>query len=107
MLSALNIWSRFRDRRAQQEKEVKENSKHPPMVWDIRERSGWGNSVSFINWDKRKLVGWTTPLPSVGDEVLSAMQSGRVGRFKITSVEPSYDPSDMWFAQVDDIGYLE
>lgn len=106
-LSALNIWKTWRDRHAQQEREVAENSAHPPMVWNMWEHNVWGDKIGWLNWDTRRLVGWTTPLPTKGDEIRAKLQSGRTGRFKVIKVEPQVDPSDMWFAYVEDVGYLE
>ena len=106
-LSALNIWPTLKSRRAQQEREVKENSAHPKKVWDMRARNGWGDSIGWMNWETRRLHGHTTPLPKEGDELLAEMQSGKTGRFRFAKVEPCYDPSDMWFATVEDMGYAD
>lgn len=106
-LSSLNIWKSFKARRSQQEREVKENQKHPQKIWDMRNHGGWGNSIGWMNWENRRLSGHTTPLPKKGDELLAAMTSGKTGRFRFVSVEPCYDPSDMWFGTVEDIGYAD
>ena len=42
-----------------------------------------------------------------GDVILAAMQSGKVGRFLVTKVDPCRDPADMFFATVKDDGYLD
>lgn len=106
-LSSLNIWSRYRDRRRQQEREVRESSNQPKKVWNGEDHKSWGNSISFFNWNTRQLVGHTTPHPSVGDELLMLMQSGKTARFKFVTVKPCVDPSDMWFATVKDMYYEE
>lgn len=105
-LSSLNIFSSYKSRRAQQEQEVKENSKHPKIVWDMRKHKGWGNSIQFNDWEKRRLVGWTSPIPKKGDELIAEMFSGKLGKFLFVKVEPCIDPSDMWFATVKDLGYV-
>lgn len=106
-LSALNIFSSYKDRRAQQVQEVKANSKPPKKVWDKEAHNGWGDSIQWMNWEKRRLVGWTTPLPVKGDMLQSKMESGKVAQFEFVKVEPCIDPSDMWFATVKDIGYAD
>lgn len=106
-LSALNIFKTHASRKAEQDKEVIENSNHPKTVWDMREHKGWSNSISFFNWETRRLVGHTTPLPCVGDEFLAPMFSGKTGKFILISVEYCHDPSDMWFGIVKDVGYVE
>ena len=106
-LSALNIWPSIKSRRTQQEREVKENSDHPKKVWDMRAHNGWGNSIGWMNWETRRLHGHTTPLPKEADELLAEMTSGKTGRFRFVKVEPCYDPSDMWFATVEDMGYAD
>lgn len=105
-LSSLNIWGSWHSRRAQQEREVERNSKHPKMIWKKEEHRGWGDSISWMDWDKRKLMGHTTPLPAVGDELHCQMQSGKVATFRFKKINPCTDPSDMWFATVEDQGYL-
>jgi len=104
-ISSLNIWPSFSLRKSQQEREVKENSNHSKIVWDVRNHKGWGNSIQLMDWESRRLVGWTTPLPKAGDELLFPMQSGRIGRFRFKDVNPCTDPSDMWFATMQDLGY--
>lgn len=76
-------------------------------VINLWEHNSWGNNVYFFDYDERKLVGWLTPLPKVGDEVRSKMQSRKIARFEIISIDVKKDPPDMFFAIVKDIGYLE
>jgi hypothetical protein len=96
---------RFSERRATQEREVAENSNHPKMVWDMQKHCGWGNNICWMDFESRRISGHTTPLPCVGDELLCQMQSGKTARFRFVKVEPCVDPSDMWFGNVEDIGY--
>lgn len=72
----------------------------------MRDHQAWGNRMSWFDWDQRRLSGHTTPHPSVGDELLVDMQSGKVARFEFAKVEPCYNPHDMWFATLKDVGYL-
>ena len=104
-LSVNNIYKTYKERRKQQELEVKENSSGPHKVWDMDKHKGWGNNISWLDWDKRSLYGHTTPLPKVGDEILSPMLSGKKGSFIIAQIRYCTDPSDMWFATVKDNGY--
>jgi len=69
-------------------------------------RLGWGDSIYFMNYPERRIVGWQARMPGVADEVQVLMKSGQTARFGILSVEPCADPADMFFAIVGDIGYL-
>lgn len=77
------------------------------VVIDMDSKKGWGNSIRFHDWERRRIVGWLTPIPKVGTEIRSKMESGKIGRFKIIKVEPCGDPSDMFFATVKDLDYLK
>ncbi len=77
-----------------------------PRTIDMDKASGWGNSMFFMDWDKRRISGHMTPRPAIGDIVLSKMQSGKVARFELVEIELKRDPPDMFFATVKDLGYL-
>jgi len=77
------------------------------VVINMWEHKSWGDNILWFNWKRRRLVGWMTPIPKVGDEVRCKMRSGKIGRFEIVKVEPQSNPRDMFFADVRDIGYLE
>lgn len=106
-LSSLNIFKTWGERNAQQQKEVKENSKHPKKTWKIWKHNRWGDSIDFNDWQRRGLTGHTTPLPKKGDIFHSKMRSGKVMAFELVKVEYCGDPSDMWFGTVKDVGYVE
>lgn len=76
------------------------------MIWKLWDHSRWGDSFRFEDFERRRLVGWLTPKPKVGDEVQSKMRSGRIGRFKITKIDECGDPKDMFFADCEDVGYI-
>lgn len=76
------------------------------MQYDLSKLNGWGNSMFFTNFEKRLISGHLTPLPKIGDTVISKMESGRTAEFKIISIEGMSDPRDQFFGQVEDIGYL-
>ena len=59
-----------------------------------------------MDWDKREIVGWLSRIPKVNDEIQKKMESGKIARFIVLSVERCGDPPDMFFAKVADIGYL-
>lgn len=66
---------------------------------------GWGNAVNWHNIEQRKVVGWKTPRPTIGDLLLSEMRSGKTGIFKFVDVEYESDPNDMFWGTVEDLGY--
>lgn len=105
-LSSLNIFKTFIERHSQQEKEVKEAQSHPKIVWDMRNHRSWGNKISWTNFNKRAIVGWTYPIPIVGDELICPMSSNKDFKFEFTEVNPCGNPSDMWFGAVKDVGYI-
>lgn len=82
-------------------------SKRNKTVWDMRQHQTWGDHIQWTSWERRRVNGWTEPLPEKGDELIAEMASGRLGRFRFAKVEPCGDPSDMWFATVEDMGYVE
>ncbi len=65
---------------------------------------GWANSIEWTEPNK-SVVGWKTPKPVKGDYLFSPMKSGRTGIFKFTNIKECYNPSDMFFADVEWIGY--
>lgn len=84
--------------------------KDPVMIhnlWD--NQRGWGHNIDFIDWDRRRLMGHHHDRRSfrIGDEVRAKMRSGKIARFSIKNVEYCNDPKDMFFADLEDIGYLE
>ena len=107
LLSQLNIWATWKDRHAQQRREVKENTSQPNRIIRMWEHRCWGDSIRWIDADSRRLTGWLTPLPKVNDELHCDMRSGKTGRFRITKVKYCTDPSDMFFADAEWMGYLE
>lgn len=67
--------------------------------------NSWGNNVYFSNYEKRRLTGWMTNKLKKNDYVSCTMTSGRRMIFKVIKVEDCLDPSDMFFATVEDVGY--
>lgn len=85
---------------------IKYSNFTPAKVWEMDKHTSWGNSIIWLDFEKRKLSGHTTPRPQNGDELRCEMNSGKIARFEIKKVEYFRDPSDMWFAEASDIGYL-
>jgi len=106
-LSSLNIFSSYAKRREQQKLEVEQNSNHPKIVWNMDEHNSWGNNIEFFDYETRRIMGHLTPLPKIGDKLIAKMISGRKFKFEFIKVEPCIDPSDMFFATVKDIGYID
>ncbi len=75
-------------------------------VWNMQSHYLWGDKISWHDWDKRKIVGWRYGV-DVGDFLRSTMESGKTASFLIVEVKYCGDPSDMFFATVSDIGYVD
>ena len=73
-------------------------------MWD---HNGWGNSIKWFDWEKRKVYGHMQRRPKVGDELRAEMQSGQIHRFIFTSVKLETNPRDMFFGFVIDWKYHE
>lgn len=69
------------------------------------EHNVWGNEVKWSDYNQMRVVGWMSHKPDKGDFILSKMESGRVGRFKVVKVDLCIDPNDMFFATVKPIRY--
>jgi hypothetical protein len=68
--------------------------------------SMWGDAINwFPDFESRKVVGWKSPCPMVGDTLRVNMKSGKVLLCRFVTVDQKRDPSDMFFAVVRDIGY--
>lgn len=72
-----------------------------PVYWQI------GGPSSWINFDQRKIVGFSNTKPIKGDWLFSPMRSGKTAIFEFVKVKPTGDPHDMFFATVKDIGYTD
>lgn len=77
----------------------------PNRVINVWEHNGWGNSISWYDWKKRRLDGHMTPKPNVGDEIRDKLESGKIGRFRVKYVDHVTDVHDMFWCQVSDVGY--
>lgn len=70
------------------------------------EHSYWGNSISWFNIDSYRITGFShqDSRINVGDYILSEMQSGKIARFVVLSIDYEDDPKDMFFA---DLAFME
>jgi hypothetical protein len=73
----------------------------------MEDHKGWGDSISFLDWDSMQITGHMTPLPEVGDYMTIKMESGKNALFKITKIEPCGNPKDQFFGEVQGLGYIE
>lgn len=73
-------------------------------IINYSDHRGWGDSFHFSG--PNKIVGWLTPLPEYNDEFRVPMKSGKLGRFRVNSVEQEIDPPDMFYATVRFVGYV-
>lgn len=74
-------------------------------VYDMGKHKGWGDSIEWMDYSTRRIVGHLQRRPQVGDEIITRMQSGKVARYYVKTVDHKWDPADMFFADVIDIGY--
>jgi hypothetical protein len=76
-------------------------------VFNIWEHNGWGNSIQWRDYDNLSLYGFIkNPKVKIGDEFRDKMESGKIMRFEVVELYYKYNPTDMFFATVKDIGYL-
>lgn len=86
-----------------------------PTVYHKRDHNSWGDTFSITdqyepkhrNDMRGRVTGWMSPKPSIHDILEFDMESGKTGRFRITSIKYTYDPPDMFFAEISFIGYAE
>jgi len=78
--------------------------KEKPIMYEMF--GGWGNRIEWDNFQERTVRGWKQRRPVVGDLVKTPMASGADGVFRFVSVEYANDPSDMFYGQLEGLGYL-
>lgn len=77
------------------------------MTQVFTNKGKWGNTIHWINWETRRVYGWSPQRPQVGDHFECQMDSGRTAVFRFDTVELKSDPADMFFATVTDVGYKD
>lgn len=75
--------------------------------YDMDNHSSWGSSINWYCYKSRRIHGHITPMIRAGDEVVSKMASGKHAVFRVVEVERMTNPTDQFFAKVEDVGYLE
>lgn len=63
-----------------------------------------GIDIYWHDFDKRVIVGHSGR-PKKGDIFTTKMLSGKIGVFEVINVHWCNDPSNMYFADVKDVGY--
>lgn len=71
------------------------------------EHSYWGNSISWFNIDNYRITGFShqDSRINMGDYILAEMQSGKIARFVVLSIDYEDDPKDMFFADLEFMEY--
>lgn len=73
-------------------------------VW---EHDGWGNTITWTNYNKRRMHGHLPERPKLGDVINCKMESGKIAQFLVVEVDYMRDPPDQFFCTVSDLGYKE
>lgn len=83
----------------------KKETTETPRIITMDEHGTWGNSISFFDWESRRVTGHMRQKPKVKDILRCKMSSGKVARFEFTEVKSMSDPPDQFFATVKDLDY--
>ena len=80
------------------------------MIIHIAEHKGWGDNIYFHDYKRRKVVGWASPKPKLGDKFQLEMKFDYPGKyfklFDIVKMKKEFDPPDMFWADVEDSGVI-
>ncbi len=73
-------------------------------VWIVSAHRSWGDRIEYHGHrgDTHRWMGWTRPIPKVGEVIETELKSGRAARFRIVEVERGYGTDDMWWATTSD-----
>ena len=77
-----------------------------PRIVKMWEHKGWGDAISWLNFDDRSITGHMMPKPQVGDLVHSMMSSGRIAEFRVTRIDHCQGVHDQFIGKVEDVGYV-
>ena len=75
-----------------------------PKTYRMENHTGWGDRIGWSDYPKR-INGHLSQKPSKGDYITCEMKSGKIGVFRVASIEYCRDPQDMFFANVEPLGY--
>lgn len=78
-----------------------------PRIITMEHHSGWGDSIYFWDFKKRRVTGHMTPKPEKGDILRCMMDSGRVARFEFVEIKHSNSVHDLFWATMKDLNYEE
>lgn len=70
--------------------------------WYMQKHCSWGNSIEWFDYARRRITGFLTPLPKVGDKMYAEMKDGRFTVFDVVVVDRFKDPKDQFFATLKD-----
>lgn len=84
---------------------LRKKEQRPEMVRYYELGGGWGNSIRFNDEAQTRVVGWKSPRPVKYDLLFAKMNSGKTGVYEFTKVEWCLDPHDMFFGDVQFLGY--
>ncbi len=75
-------------------------------IWKLWEHTGWGNTIYISSWELYpKITGWiSNPRVSLGDIIVTRMNSGKLCWFKVIELRYCTDPKDMFSGQMKAIG---
>ena len=71
------------------------------------EHNGWGDSIYWCSFVDRRVSGHLTPIPKEGDLLQCKMESGKIGVYRFKEIDYCHNPHDMFFATMEDVGYLD
>lgn len=78
----------------------------PGRIINMWDHYSWGNNILWSDWENRKVTGWMREKPKVDDELRCKLVSGKIGRFRFFKVKNADNVHDMFFAEMEDVGYL-
>ncbi len=79
------------------------------MIFNAWEHKTWGDNIQIIDkteMEKLTITGWLSRKPVAGDEICFKMQSQKVAKYSVISVEDCSDPPDMFFANLEFRDYI-
>ena len=105
----MKIWKVIKNIILKKEKmsEMEETENESYHVYNMMKHRSWGDRIQIFNWDERRICGWLSRIPKEGDRLRIPMKSDKIAEFKIINIEKCGDPPDMFFADIEDIDYID
>jgi len=85
----------------------KKELKEKPYVYVQQEHTGWGDRISWSDWDTGRVNGHLHRIPRVGDKLRQLCESGKIAEFEFIKIERCDDPTDIFFATVKPLSYVD